>query len=228
MKSTDKNFKPGWFIPLLITAYVIFLNCKTDGIRNIAFSKLLFVYTILYIYYNWLLLAFQKKMYLIEPFFLLAFSPILSVSMLPHTYDVWYAPAIFTTLGTTFLILSIGFHIQESQKRSGCAIQTVGTVLGNKRETVSRKEHPSALTYFPIIEYFAGGNRIQTEYPHGQPRPMAIGKTVEICYNPEKPDEICFSNKSQDQTSRFIVPIFLIIGILSNLAAIFIWLHLIK
>ncbi len=67
--------------------------------------------------------------------------------------------------------------------------RAVGRVVRNEEEMVERREGPSRMFYFPIIEFESDtGVRTVFQSDTGRPVPLAVGQTLPVVFDPSKPD----------------------------------------
>ena len=129
-------------------------------------------------------------------------------------------------LGMIFLLFfgvifsAVGFFSIKSNKRlkEVCTSRTKGTVIEiQRRRSGGRK---STTSYYPVYSYTVKEIPYEKSSSIGTPKPrFTIGQKVNVLYNPANPDDFY---AEEDGLSNTIFYIFLVIGILIIIAALFI------
>ena len=89
-------------------------------------------------------------------------------------------------------------------------------------QIVAEEDHSDdsySVTYFPVVEYEAGGKTVSKKSSFGQnPSKYNVGDKVDVCYNPEKVEEYIIKG---DTSSTFIGVIFIILGVIIAIVGVF-------
>lgn len=215
-ESDKKKTTFRWFIPLLATIPFVIWESTAFGF-NLAKYGLSFM--LLFVIYNalmsWIQCPADKKP---SPLMLIACIPLLIalmlVILLPYPYVLpWFITIITSVMGFEFWLIGIGYWIQETKLKRLCTGRAVAAVIGNVMERIdNRPGEISPYTYYPILAYTVNGAHFERQFDHGQPRPMELDRRVEICYNPNNPEEFCFLNKKENKALTIGVPFAIVIG----------------
>ena len=96
------------------------------------------------------------------------------------------------------------------------AVETTGTVIGNKM-TTSFQNHHTVYEYCPQAEFSVGGKQYQFTNNTCSNSGYSLGTEVEVLYDPGNPEDARIKGASQ-----WLIPIiFIIFGGLAFFAAVF-------
>lgn len=136
---------------------------------------------------------------------------------------------IFVIIGIVFVVSGSLAHYRQRVLQRRCTGNTTGTVTEIQKKTTYETDsdgHRSRKTvYYPVFRYTAGGGPV-TVVSHvgtGSPR-FAAGDSVDIRFDPDQPE---LHYALQDKTANNAGIIFILIGVLATLVAVFVqWLSL--
>lgn len=106
----------------------------------------------------------------------------------------------YLLVGIVIVLLGFLSIRKGSQKKNRCtasASAVIVDVQAEKDEAGSENTHKK-FTYTPIYEFVVNGNTIRKNggiYSHNK-REFNVGDTVEVKYNPDKPEEFLVNGKS--------------------------------
>lgn len=109
-------------------------------------------------------------------------------------------------LAWEFLVLGVGYTLQNRNSRQHCTVSTTATVVGNVESIMPSpgEQHGYIPTYHPILDYYANGEWQHITCGDGQPRPLPQGLVIKIYYNPNKPEEFQFEENEKTFTEKYI------------------------
>lgn len=212
-----------WFIPLLVTIPFVIWESTTFGFSlkcGMSFIILLMIYNVLITWFK--ACPEEKPSTLMLIIAIPLFITLMSVVLPPFPYvRPWLVTVITSTIGFELWAFGIGYWVQETKLKKLCTGRTIAAVTGNIKERMDKRTgEVSTDTFYPMLTYTVNGERLEVVFDHGQPRPMEPDRRVEICYNPNKPEEFCFLNQKENKALTFGVPFALTIGTGAIIAAV--------
>ena len=120
--------------------------------------------------------------------------------------------AAYLLVGIVIVLLGFLSIRKGSQKKNRCtasASAVIVEVQAEKDEAGSENTHKK-YTYTPIYEFVVNGNTIRKNggiYSHNK-REFNVGDTVEVKYNPDKPEEFLVNGKSGGKSFGIALMLF--------------------
>ena len=101
-------------------------------------------------------------------------------------------------IGSVLLLIGIILVIADRSARRNCTITTQAVIVGTKQKTI-RDEGVEQVFYHPIIKYTARGKtyKKKAHISSSYSNKFRKGDTVEIKYDPKKPDVFIIGNRSR-------------------------------
>lgn len=125
-------------------------------------------------------------------------------------------------LSIIFLAISSVVKEKQKQQKKNCTEKTTAKVI--KMDLDHHKlsyNGPYTNYWVPIFEYYVNGERyIRTGSFGYSTEVFSKGQEVEICYNPNNPDEFYAANEEQDKVAR----ILRLVGAILFVYAVAIWI----
>lgn len=128
-------------------------------------------------------------------------------------------------LAWEFLVLGVGYMIQNRDSRQQCTVSTTATIVGNVKCIMHPpgKKNGYIPTYHPVVDYYANGELQHITCSDGQPRPLQQGLVVKIYYNPDQPEEFQFEENKKTFTEKYVFYITVGIAVILAATSYFFW-----
>lgn len=222
----NKKWPFRWRVPLVVAIACMVWEIVAVGFDIGYIIKANFTFVGLSIFYQWLVTWLKDKRGQRPPTIELVlalpiFAFIIFATVPPFAYiRPFFLTAVLTFIGYVICAFALGFLLQEKGLQNICTVTTTAVVVNNIKERINNRPGKiSPPTYFPVLVYYVDGERMERKYDHGQPRPMALDRRVDICYNPKNPKEICFKEQKENKALTFGVLFAMVIGIAVLIAA---------
>ncbi|MBP3765678.1 MAG: DUF3592 domain-containing protein [Bacilli bacterium] len=93
-------------------------------------------------------------------------------------------------VGIIFIIVGAVLFIKNDYLTKNCTEETIATVVDMHEELDTTSDDVTRYLYYPIIEYFASGKKVEVKMDSASSTPAyRIGEKVTILYNPKKTNE---------------------------------------
>lgn len=114
-------------------------------------------------------------------------------------------------VGLVFVGVGIFMYSNNQRLAKVCTVETEAVVVDMKEELQSDSD-VTGYIYYPIVEYRAGDEKIETTMSMGSSTPAyRIGERIDILYNPDKVTEFIVKD---DKSSNILSYILIGAGIL--------------
>lgn len=214
-----KKQKTGWFAPLVLVFLFAILDMIVSG-KNLNFEAFLvfkFIsYAGLLCFYNGYYCA-RKKPDFMECVLIFPFVMLILGFLLPFIFvEAIFLPLVPFLFGCELVLLGGGGYWQENKKNRLCTMRTNATVVNNRKEYMARRKNEDIpmQTYCPVFSFYVNGEEKEVIYDNGLPRPMEVGSSIELRYNPKNPEEFCIPDGEAARLVKVVPVIFFSIGIL--------------
>lgn len=115
-------------------------------------------------------------------------------------------------LSIVFIGLGIFVLVRGNALAKRCTVDVVGTVVDITREETTDSDGFTEHTYYPIIEYQAGDEKVTVKGTNGSnPSKYQEGDKIDLLYNPDNVKEYI---EKGDNSSNIIGIILIVVGIL--------------
>lgn len=123
----------------------------------------------------------------------------------------------FGFIGLVFLCIAFGLIITGKKKRTVCTQMVPAVIVDVERMDSTSTDGTSMVSWFPVYEYWYGGNRIRKRARIGSARQdFYVGQRVELYLNPQNPNEFyCPVEKN-----KLVEAVFLGVGCLLLIIAV--------
>lgn len=93
--------------------------------------------------------------------------------------------------GVLMLAAGVFLLIKQNNLSKVCTAETTATVVDFKQEFDSDSESSSIYTYYPIVEFQAGGQPVRATLDRGSAEPAYdVDAKIDILYNPADPQQV--------------------------------------